>query len=234
MEGDKEIEMEEGRFSAIGYILFFYAVPVIALTTYTWWARDGWMIWVAGLFLTSLGTYFFANLMHQWAHQIPQTIHQPESQPSQPIQAVEPPQEHNEKVAELEQRVQAYAQMVEDWKNQATTHEEVAAQAAKEQEEVQGRLDLLTLEYEQYKLEAQHLIEEERNQIEAQHQTLVSQKNELDDNQQQIIHLETKVRDLNYEIKTLLQLAEKEGKRVAVESEVKRSDSLHLRDEALW
>lgn len=232
MEGDKELEMEEGRFNATGYILFFYAVPLIALTTYTWWAREGWMIWVAGLFLTSLGTYFFANLMHQWAYQIPQTPSQPEQSP-QPIQVVEPVQEPNEKVAELEQRVQAYSQMVEDWKNQAINHEEAAAQAAKEQEEIQGRLDLLALEYEQYKLEAQHLIEEERNQIEAQHQTLVSQKNELDDKQQQMTHLETKVRDLNYEIKTLLQLAEKEGKRLA-ESEVKRSEPVHLRDEALW
>lgn len=209
MEGEKEIDIEQGRFNAVGSILLFYTLPIVALTGYTWWARESWNIWILGLLLACFGTYFLASLLHSLSVQSqivispePEVTHYQETQPST----------DNERVKELEQQVQAYSQMVEDWKAHATTHEESVAQISQENETVQRQLAALSEEYEQYKVEAQALIQDERRVFEEHQHTLVNQKNALEEKQKQILQLESKVKDLNFEIKTLLQLAEKEGK----------------------
>ena len=227
MDSEKEIELEHSRFNATGTILLLYTLPLIALTTYSWWARDSWNIWVVGLLLVSFGTYFFASMMHGFASQVSSPTLPMESVTAKPLT---PDPQADEKIKELEQQLKAYSNMVEDWKGKAYAHEEHALQVNKEQEEVQTRLDQLSEEYEHYKLEAQHLIEEERNVLEAHRQTIEEQKNTLEQNQQLILTLETKSRDLNYELKTLLKLAEKEGRNEKKEKalpEIKGGDDLY-------
>lgn len=229
MEGDREQDFENNRFNAAGSILLLYTIPLIVLTGYTYWTKDSWNIWAVGLLLTSIGTYLFARLMHGFAHEAP--LPQPELEAPSPPPPVPQP---DVQVKELEQQVQAYSQMVEDWKAQSYSHEESAVQAIKGQEELKESLNVLAEEYDQYKLEAQHLIEEERGLAEAQAQTLIEQKNALEEKEQLILELEGKVRDLNYEIKTLLQLAEKEGPSEKRKSGAAVSREVRAHEEALW
>lgn len=79
---------------------------------------------------------------------------------------------------------------------------------AKDNERYQRQAELVLQEFAQYKKAAQEQLEHKGTLLADYQQTMAEQKAVIEKKQHQIAQLESKVRDLTYEIKTLLQLAE--------------------------
>lgn len=72
----------------------------------------------------------------------------------------------------------------------------------------QEKFDQQNLEFEEFRRASLDQLEHQQRDIHELHDVNAEQKNVIEKRQQQINHLETKVSDLTYEIKTLLKLAE--------------------------
>lgn len=178
------------RHSIVLAILFFYFLPVFFLSSYSLaliGPDRGWKLFSLGLLLASCATLCLHLILKQWSADIKSAqMIIPEPQPPQIITI-----DNQAEIEELKSSLQSKCDELEQ------LHQD----HYKELE--QQRMEL---EY-QWK-SRQEALEQKTAQLNSIQQTLHDQQNILDKKHQLIGQLETKVSDLNYEIKTLIQLTE--------------------------
>lgn len=177
------------RDSLAGIIFCLYLVPLLAVVTYsmTSSAENNWDVFSLGLLLTAVGTLSLYRLLAKWQESLVPSPELAEPAPERP--------EQNEAIVEfdhaaIEQKnaeIQSLVETQEDYRKGTEQTIEILSTDNKKLEEQLMHKERLREEVEQILAETRATSERR---------------------QQRINQLETKVRDLSYEIKTLLQLTD--------------------------
>lgn len=203
-------EEMENRHALAVLVLVLYTLPLLVLSGWTQITHDGWTLLSLGLLLTAAGTYTMMRRMESFERAFLTKL----SQPGQSI------------AKEAESPIPDFSPFIEQIENQRTT----LAEAEKAYNELTASYEVLTEDYQkilrekevvQRQAEAhqqEHRIYKKNTQEQNDYQQLLLVEHQrsiaelrdlLEKKQQHIQQLESKTRDMNYEIKTLLQLAEK-------------------------
>ena len=226
----------------IGALLSIYWLPLVILSLYAS-SNKSWALALAGLALSSLGAMVFWLLMRQWEHahlndfntQI-QTL----KESLKPQEPVPPPQPiiDEEKVNSLEMAIITKEKIIEE-------KQQLLAMAQKENERYQHHVDSLKQELDTVKNYFNDQLTDYKNLLTDHQKTIADLREALQSKQQVTMQLESKVRDLSYEIKTILQIAEgpqepaKEppsltlSKEKPIDLHVRNDDHIHTFEEAL-
>src|SRR5262249_44441707 len=171
-------------------------------------SNKSWALVLAGLALSSLGAMVFWLLMRQWEHaqlndfnaQI-QTL-KDSFKPQEPIPQPPPqPIIDEENVLSLEMAISTKEKIIEE-------KQQLLAKAQKENERHQHHVDSLKQEVDTVKNYFNDQLTDYKNLLTEHQKTIADLREALQSKQQVTMQLESKVRDLSYEIKTILQIAE--------------------------
>lgn len=203
-------------------VFLFYLLPLISLIVFTNQfvpASDVWVLWSAGLLMAAIGSLVLFGMIRSWeiglAEILPESLLKEDVSPPLsfeheiPVEKASKEQnDEKEQLALYEQSLkEAQAKAAESLEQLNSKNEEVQ-KFAKDNERYQRQAELVLQEFAQYKKAAQEQLEQKGTLLADYQQTMAEQKAILEKKQHQIAQLESKVHDLTYEIKTLLQLAE--------------------------
>lgn len=176
------------RHSILLSILFFYFLPLFFISSYAlaFIGPDrGWKVFSFGLFITFCGSSCLNWILHRWES----SIQPPPPPPAEPPQIIK-----IDNQAEINELKEVIRQKSEEFEKAQLDHQRELNQQRTE------------LEYNWKTL--QETLDQKTTQLAALQQTLQDQQQTIDKKHHLISQLETKVSDLNYEIKTLIQLTE--------------------------
>jgi hypothetical protein len=218
---DSEIQPPETRSRLILTIAALYFIPVIALSYYSLELMpysDGWTIFSIGLFIALVGSIAFFLRLHRWEtnlfHDLKETFHKalPPVEPT-PIVVHEPVP-----ISDPIDQERLIEEAVSEWQQKHTVLvSEVAEKDSElenlhsEMEQLQHQLQVVTHEFSSFQRGVQIQIEQKEELISQLKQTSNEQRLLIEKHQQHIAILETKEKDLSYEIKTLLHLSSLEN-----------------------
>lgn len=210
-------------------ILFFYFLPVASLSFYAklkMSPEKNWEILTLGLLMSFLGTLFFYLLLlnQKEKPQVPIS----DSFPTMPDEEIclenssENPENPNESIHILQQQVEESQQKLVDLLSVSRLKNEEIQKLQNENLKVKQQYENILQEFSNFKKTNQEEQEKQSELLSECQQTITQQRALIEKKHQQTLQLETKVRDLTYEIKTLLQLAEfgnQSGTNEAVEND---------------
>lgn len=226
----------DSRSSFILVIVALYLLPIVGLSAYSLGLmplNSSWGLFSLGLTMAMCGSVLFFFMLHRWESSLmnqrpPHHEIQKRLNSSAEIQRVFPPAEllpeHPVPAPlptpapdplEQERLIQA---AVEAWQRKHTqlltelsAKEEAHQELLQEHEKIQRQLQAAVHELSTFQ-DGVHIQLEQKDQQIAQHQhTIADQRSLIEKHQQHIGILESKERDLSYEIKTLLQLTNLES-----------------------
>lgn len=178
------LKLLNSRHSILLSILFFYLFPLFVLNGYALaiiGPEKGWKLFSFGLFLAFCGSFFLS-----WAFRFNRPLEKKQPEPPQIITI------NNEtEILELRDIIQS--------KNEELLRQQSNFERDFEQQRLEMEHQYRTL---------QDLAEQKITQLISTQQVIQDQQNAIDKKHQLINQLETKVSDLNYEIKTLIQVTE--------------------------
>lgn len=183
-------------------ILSLYTLPFIVLSGWAQMTNDGWSILCAGLLLSAVGTLMMMRYM-QLKENAPLKIVQEEAEPK----VVEPVQVPD--FSPYVEQVEALQKALQEAEQAHMNFKEEYQKISKEKELIQRQAEAHQQEYRLFKKNAQEQHEYHELLLTDHQRTIAELRDTLEKKQQHIQQLESKTRDMNYEIKTLLQLAEK-------------------------
>lgn len=194
------------RYSILWVVILCYLLPVISvkgLETFTF--IDNWNIVAIGLLLTAIGTLLIFWMMFRWESHLSSTI---KTSPTESAPQDTSPHPSEEVIAELnkilEEARNAHTQLQTEKEALASQVQQSLLDKEQTLQQIQNTLN----EWEEFRQESCKQMEQQQTHIQQLQGTIADQKILLEKRQQQTGHLESKVGDLTYEIKTLLQLAE--------------------------
>ncbi len=203
------------RYRILLAILFCYCLPLLAqifFNTFQSPANTFWASTAIGLFITAFGSLILFMLITSW--EIEQKTIETEIitiEPPSPEPTLDP-----KLLEEAEERFHLVFEELSSCKAQNSQLEEELDHCQRELLDLNMESERLHRELEQTQQEFEHFKASSEEKLEQNHlflgeyqQTINEQRNAVETKQQIIEQLETKVRDLTYEIKTLLQIAEK-------------------------
>lgn len=184
-----EKKTQNARYTIVLILLLCYLLPLVGLTLYATTitpASELWNVLSIGLALT-----FFCSLAIFWAiaSQVNTDVPREISTPPAP--------QKNE-----------YIELYQDAMKQNESLQEQIEKIKVESEGLHANTQAIQEQLEEQKRAAVKQLQQQQTQIRELQGTIADQKSLLEKKQQQISQLDTKVNDLTYEIKTLLQLAE--------------------------
>lgn len=181
------------RLGVAGVIFILYFVSVFLLSVIPW---KSWSTLLLGLFLGSIGVTCTHLLLRQWELNLRQNItrsfrrtYMPPT-PEEPESSTDSPENLPEILSDLESKTEALQEL------------------EKEKNLFEHRIEDVTHEFSQYKVETEEEIRRKAVLLSEYQETINQQREVIQKKQEQISELESKIRDLNYEVKTLLQLAD--------------------------
>lgn len=202
-------------FSIVLLVLGLYALPSLLFTYYASQqlsTDQRWLIFSLGLLIAIAGTALLLTMLSRWSEglrqylkkeerQIKQTLHSlTEKTVSQPI--VNEDQTYK---LQLEEKISEW-QAIQTQLNQDIADKDFALQTlSQEQETYQLKILSLSKEFANYKNQNEQQIEQQNSVISECQKTISELRMSIDKHLQHIANLETKERDLHYEIKALLQ-----------------------------
>lgn len=207
------------RYSLLPAIISLYSIPLIVFGLYITNRIPGltWKAFCCGLLLLALGTSGFFFLLRYW-----------ESLNSKDYFDEEPPGTNSSRITEemyerLQQQLQdeqsrsrqeeaerlASTRIYEQLQIELQAESQALSNALNERDQLRVKLDTLTEELTKVKESSQEKLEQNQIFLNEHQQTINEQRHVIEIKQQHTQQLEDKVRDLTYEIKTLLNLAEK-------------------------
>ncbi|MEC7840261.1 MAG: hypothetical protein VX777_09515 [Chlamydiota bacterium] len=223
------------RQDLVGVILLLYFLPIVFICAYStllFPQNSSWSTLAVGLLLAAVGGILFFGLLLNYeetlsaSKQLSPSIHAPE------VEDIEEEKEEeeenaeeentNEQLFELQEQIEQLQEEIKTANKKeesltttieerdAALHEkleEIKQQTIRSEEEQQKYLALAD-EFKQYKLLSEKQLEQEKQQNNETHETISEMRATIDHKQNQIEKLETKIHDLTYEIKTLLQIAD--------------------------
>ncbi len=184
-------------------ILLAYLLPIFGLSFLQADASRSWSLLGFGMVTAASGSFLFFWLLLTWEQGLSVSI---------PIPLIEKPPEPavdllaKGRVEELEKALQERQQQLDVKNNELSELHTLQGRQEKifeEQRDAQQR---------EFAVQRQHLLDDmdkQRQLLVEHYQTILEQRDILDRKTQQMTQLENKVRDLNYELKTILHLTEK-------------------------
>lgn len=187
------------RYTVLWVVILGYALPVVALSVFSPFSTD-WQVMSLGLFLSCVGSLavFCAMVQLQKGHTKVQQVVKEE------IAKVEEKEELPAFSLALQQAESENRGLHADI--DALTHKVEKLVQERDAASKQGHNTLQ--EWEEYRRQVCEQMAQQQSKIQALQEELAERQSVYDKKQQQIGVLESKVGDLTYEIKTLLQLAE--------------------------
>lgn len=214
------------RYRILLLIIAFYLLPIILLTTYSqrsipW--QNSWELLSLGLLLAAFGTFLLFWLITIWEANFNLNMNKEILNQEMPIEAEAPMQSSQPSSIEserpcdlnsendlklIQQNLSFTEQKLVEALSEVQLKNDEMQKLNKDNLRYQRQAELVLQELAQYKLSSQNQIEKHEKLVTDSQQTIAEQRALLEKKQQQVSQLEQKVRDLTYEIKTLLQLAE--------------------------
>lgn len=204
-------------FVSVIFLLYFLPILVICFfsTTFSLWISP-WSTFAIGLLLSVIGAVSFFSMLLNFAD-----YRQVEEQQEEIVPIETEPQE-SEEVEYLYQEVESLEKTIEklqkELENVNQRNEEFTKEKQSDKKELQNvrsekehyliELENLDKEFESYKHSSEEAIESERGQLEDALKTIAELRQSIDNKQRQNEKLDQKIKDLTYEIKTLLQIAD--------------------------
>lgn len=206
------------RHQVLMAITAAYFLPLAILTLYGAFympSNLGWSVASLGLFSSAIGALCLFIIMHNWQIELVGTPHAALSAAENPIESKEEQmvfallEESKSRCQELEALVAQGREEIFFFETELKEKKEELLTLTQEKEFLQGQQEQQLKEFDHFKSAAEEKLEQNLLFLNAHQQTIHEQRDSIESKQQQIAQLEGKVRDLTYEIKTLLQLAEK-------------------------
>lgn len=190
------------RLQLSGLIISLYFISTLIVSVYP---DVSFVKFIFGLLIASSGSIVAFLLLRQWEKSQPKEL--PPPPPPEPI-PIEDPFSSSENIQELEQALKETQSKNHDLIQKQNQLEEDLHKL--EQEKVQFELKLQDIQHQMdtQSSEADDEIRRKTTLLSEYQETINQQREVIKKKQEQVAELESKVRDLNYEVKTLLQLAE--------------------------
>lgn len=206
------------RYRIVLFILFGYLLPVMGFSFLYSDSQESWFLLGLGLLMAASGSLLFYGLFLGWESEVI---------PEQEEEAVEEeetaPQVSPELIAELEakkQRLEDLEKVLKEKEQQnlqlsglleakTCEIESVFSENRKQAQAFQDQQASLQADFSEQRRMLLDEIDKLRTLLIDHNQTILEQRENLERKSQQMTQLENKVRDLNYELKTILHLSEK-------------------------
>lgn len=190
------------KYRVLFLVLLIYLIPLLLLSSYSLYLsllQVSWELFGIGLALSCFGSSFLFSLLMGWEREL--SLKKMDHLVSHV--ALFPQGD----VSELNQeKIQGERQ---EALQEKLLESQTEIRLLEEEKRVfQQQLERISQEFALYKSGCQQSLEEKNSLLEDFQQTISEQRATIVKKQQQVAQLEGKVRDLTYEIKTLLQLAE--------------------------
>jgi len=196
----------------IGFLLLIYWIPVVALSAYSS-SDKSWTLLVTGLMLSAIGTISLWLLIRKWEQEMQhnfqnriQTHKDSFLQPQASLEGSNPQDE--EKMQSLERALHDQDRRQIECDKELEERRQINAKITKENERYQHHIETLKQELEGVKNLLNEQLAHYKNLLNDHQKTISELRDALQSKQQVTMQLESKVRDLSYEIKTILQIAE--------------------------
>lgn len=183
-------------------------------------SQQGWNLLAFGLLCSSIGTLgLFWFICHSGKKNEAKVLEKAEKILSQEENQSQVIQQDTQAIKELEELQGNYAitrENIERLENELALKTEELNNLQNHSHLIQRQLEELKDEFEAYKHTAEVELEEQKKALDESQKTISDQREGIDKKLQQIAQLESKVSDLTYEIKTLIQLAEIENQSMPI------------------
>ncbi len=174
------------------------------------------MIVTVGLLLTALGSLCLFLLMQYWENELRIKTEDEPPLDKAPIATLEEIADLQQQIEKLEQQILGLetqkidlTQQIEQFQLELNDGERIVFDLKLQKDQLQKITDTLRNELHQVKETSEEKLEQNQIFLREHQQTINEQRQVIEVKQQHIQQLDDKVRDLTYEIKTLLHLAEK-------------------------
>lgn len=191
-------------------IIVLYILPVVVLSFYASLAftpNHSFGILSAGVLLTVAGSILLF-LYDNRQEPAPTPIFTPE--PHQELQ----PQETGidpELFQSLQEQLQAAQEQIHMQQRQQETLQQSIHEINRQKDAQERKFHEVNMEYQRFQENTQEQQEQKRLLLHEHQQTINEQRETLEKKQQQISQLESQIRDLHYEIKTLMEVEERQS-----------------------
>jgi len=206
------------RYSILPAIIAFYFIPLALLSIYGAIKvplNQSFSIASIGLFCSVIGTLILFVILKTWEEQLIEAsgfevAHENQLPNERKIALNDSLLEETKlRCDQLEEELKETKSQLSSFEEDCENKKQELTVTAKEKENLQKDQELLIKELEQLKISTEEKLEQNHIFVNEYQKTIHEQRSLIENKQQQIAQLESKVRDLTYEIKTLLQLAEK-------------------------
>ncbi len=213
IEEKKTEDSKISKLSITASVFVFYFLPALFLSWRAESSRNGWGVFSLGLFIAAAGTSVFYYILQKWSRQV-----ESKATSQIPIPISTPPVTEDAEVdltpytSQIELLQQALQEQSLSHQKLADEHshiQEAYQNIMNEKEYVQQEIQTLLQDSLGLKQSANEQIDHYKELLGEHQQTIAELRNSLENKQHHILQLESKTRDLNYELKTLLRLAEK-------------------------
>lgn len=201
----------------VSIVFFLYLLPLLIICGFSTLFStriSPWSTFSVGLLLAVVGALLFFSMLLQWAEGEVESINEPppEETPSVNLQEMEALHGEIKVLKESLQRVEHSLESANnrnddlfgEWESCKREREGLRS----ERELYCKKLEGLEKEFENYKISSESAIDSERNQLLEAQKTIAELRSTVDLKQRQNEKLDQKIKDLTYEIKTLLQIAD--------------------------
>ncbi|MBA3956926.1 MAG: hypothetical protein H0X51_00825 [Parachlamydiaceae bacterium] len=200
------------RADIAAVILIVYFLPIIALSGYgvsLMPLKQGWNLFSIGIAGSFIGSLALFIMICRW-----NALRTPTEAPvAQEIESIAEEIEPTDipVTDHLEQAITEWQQKYESQLTELQRKEEELRQFQETQEQTQQQQTLISQELETYRNASEEQLQFKEQTLQESQQLVREQRAQIEKQQQHIAFLESKERDLHYEIKTLLQLTSYEA-----------------------
>jgi UPF0242 C-terminal PAS-like domain/Uncharacterised protein family (UPF0242) N-terminus len=202
------------RYQLVGVMVCCYSLPILFLTTFGFYSKNSWSLFSLGLVLLVLGSSLFFWILTGWEKLQLQRM-QNLSRTIVDGMGTGSSQEGSPEWIHLQGLYDQSQAAFLDLEGRQNEYIDLISKQTAALDELKYDRELIKQDAEQQALEFQEFrdfqlqeSDKQQNLLLEHQQTIAEQRLNIEKKQQQIVQLETKVRDLNYELKTLLRLAE--------------------------
>ncbi len=196
------------RLNISAAIISFYLVTVVLLSVFP---QKSWGTLLFGLFLGSIGSVATFLLLRQWERTQLRRVQKAKAAEVSPPANLTDPFHSKENFQELESSLAEYRTKVKEQIEELNQKKEEIHHLTKEQKQFDHRVEDVQHEFNTHRTNSEEEIRRKTVLLSEYQETINQQREVIKKKQDQISELESKVHDLNYEVKTLLQLAEIEN-----------------------
>ncbi|MCE5316354.1 MAG: hypothetical protein LLG04_03195 [Parachlamydia sp.] len=206
------------RYTITLFILFGYLLPVLGFSFLYSDSQESWFLLGLGLLMAASGSLLFFGLFLGWESEV---IQEQETESlEEPEKASEPSPEFLKELESQKLRLEELEKALKDKEQQnfqlssqleakAGEIESVFSENRKQAQIFQDQQANLQADFSEQRRMLLDEIDKLRTLLIDHNQTILEQRENLERKSQQMTQLENKVRDLNYELKTILHLSEK-------------------------